>query len=85
MRIENREYINLRIRESLYFYLFKDKDLKFKENELKNKERVIYFKFLEYIEKEYKLKIKEIDNLKEDIIYYELNNILLDLIESLIY
>ena len=87
MIIENKEYIKIRIKENLYFYYLKDKDLKFNDKNILSLENKIYFKFLEYIEKEYKLKIKEINNLKEDIIYFEINNknILLDIIEDNIY
>ena len=92
MRIENKEYIKLNISENLYFYIIKDyENLKYliseKNFKLKNIERKIYFKFLEYIEKEYNLKIKEINNIKEDLIYYEIkeNNILFNIIEDLIY
>jgi len=87
MIIENKEYIKIRIKENLYFYYLKDKDLKFNDKNILSLENKIYFKFLEYIEKEYKLKIEEINNLKEDIIYFEINNknILLDIIENNIY
>ena len=87
MRIDNKEYIKLNIKESLYYYIIKDYE-NLKDIDLNKVERKIYLDFIKYISKEYKIKlIKEINNFKEDLIYYEINknNILLNIIEDNIY
>jgi len=88
MIIENREYIKLNIKENLYFYFLIDKNLKFNKEIMIKLENKIYFKFLEYLSINYKLeKIIDINNIKEEFIYFEINEnkILLDIIENNIY
>ena len=100
MIIENKEYIKINIKEKLYYYLildFKDlvnkdlnnnKDLDLFDKKINKLENKIFRNFINYLSKEYKInKIKDLNNFKEEFIYYEINknNILLDLIEEVLY
>ena len=97
MRIENKIYIIDKIRENIYYYFLVDKDLirelnkekKIKEVDyffiLEEKVNKIYLDFIKYLEGEYKIKIEDINNFREDYIYYEIDRILGDIIEDNIY
>jgi hypothetical protein len=82
MEIEKIEYLKLRIRESLYFYILKDYS-NLKNIDINKIEIKIYLDFINYLSKEYKK--KDIENIKEDYIYFEIESILFNIIEDNIY
>jgi len=88
MIIDNKEYIKLKIREILYYYILKDYDDLKSNIDNKKIENKIYINFIRYLSKKYNIKkIIEINDFRDEIIYNEINveNILFDIIEECIY
>ena len=92
MNIENDDYVMLNIKESVYFYLLNDLELRnkiFDNRYINNIKKEVLKLFIVYLEVNYNKnkRIVDLNKFKDDFIYYVINeeNILLNLIENVIY